>query len=89
MSHERPIGVVSRLGARSLGVFRGQTAVEHGVSRKQLAVLHANGVIERVLPDTYRMTVVAPSHEQSLRAALLWAGSDAVAPGGCVPVPTA
>ena len=81
MSHERPIGVVSRLGARSLGVFRGRTAVEHGVTRNQLGALQANGVIQRVLPDTYRMTVVAPSHEQSLRAALLWAGAESAAAG--------
>jgi len=81
MSHERAIAVISRAGAPSLGVFRGQTAVELGVTRKQLAALHASGVIERVLPDTYRMTVVAPSHEQSLRAALLWAGPEAVAAG--------
>ncbi len=34
-----------------------------------------------MLPDTYRMTAVAPSNAQSLRAALLWAGPDSVAAG--------
>src|SRR5437899_1225776 len=81
MSHERPIGVLSHLSARSLGTFRGGAAIHLGLTRKQLAALRTSGVIERVLPDTYRMTVVARSSEQSLRAALLWAGPDAVAAG--------
>ena len=81
MSHERTIGVLSHLSARSLGTFRGRAATKLGLTRKQLAALRTAGVIERVLPDTYRMTVVARSSEQSLRAALLWAGPDAVAAG--------
>jgi len=36
-------------------------------------------VIERVLPDVYRMTSVAPSPLQSLTAALLWAGEGSAA----------
>lgn len=79
MSHESPVTTLSRLGASSLGVFRGRTAVEHGVSRNQLARLLSLGVIERLLPDTYRMTVVATSNEQRLRGALLWAGPLAAA----------
>jgi hypothetical protein len=71
MSHERPLGVLSRLCASSAGAFRGHTAVGKGVSRKQLAALVTSGAIERVRPDTYRMAAVARSHEQSLRAALL------------------
>ncbi|MCU1429072.1 MAG: hypothetical protein JWL83_3072 [Actinomycetia bacterium] len=39
------------------------------------------GVIQRVLPDTYRMTAVAESPEQRLQAALFWAGEDAAAAG--------
>jgi very-short-patch-repair endonuclease len=81
MSHERPIGVVSRLSTRSLGAFRGRTAVKLGVSRKQLATLLDAGAIERVLPDTYRMTATQRSNAQSLRAALLWAGDMAMAAG--------
>lgn len=46
---------------------------------KQLAALAA--VIDRMLPDTYRLTAVRPSNEQSLRAALLWAGETASAAG--------
>ena len=81
MAQESALGTLSRLSARSLGVFRGQTAVKLGVNRKQLATLRARGVIERELPDTYRMTAVPRSNEQRLRAALLWAGDDAVAAG--------
>jgi very-short-patch-repair endonuclease len=62
-------------------VFRGRAAGELGVTRKQLAGLVAAGVIERVLPNTYRMTAVQPSNRQSLTAALLWAGPRAAAAG--------
>jgi very-short-patch-repair endonuclease len=79
MVTESPLGRVSRLSAGSLGMFRGFAAVELGVTRKQLAALRADDVIERVLPDTYRMTAVRPSGEQRLRAALLWGGPDAAA----------
>ena len=41
--------------------------------------LVAGGAAERLCADTYRMTAVAPSRDQSLRVALLWAGSDAAA----------
>ncbi len=81
MAGERPIGRLSKLSARSLGVFRGSTAVGLGVSRNQLAALSAAGVIERELPDVYRMAVVERSAEQRLRSALLWAGDLAVAAG--------
>ncbi len=81
MSHESSLGIDSRLGARSLGVFRGHAATKLGVTRNQLTALIAAGAIERVLPDTYRMCVVAPSHVQSLRAALLWAGTGAAGAG--------
>ena len=72
MPKKSPVGALSRLSAPSLGVFRGTEAVEVGVSRNQLTKLLAQGVIERVLPDTYRMTAVPRSNEQELRAALLW-----------------
>jgi hypothetical protein len=81
MVREAPIGALSRLSAGSLGVFRGAAAVAAGVSRNQLTALVDAGAIERQLPDVYRMTVVARSSEQRLRAALLWAGSRAVAAG--------
>lgn len=73
--------MVSTLSARSLGVFRGRDAVDLGVSRKQIAALHGSGIVERMHADTYRMTAVAPSSEQRLRAALFWAGSRAAAAG--------
>jgi hypothetical protein len=76
MAHQSALGALSQLG-----VFRGASAVALGVSRDQLTVLRRHRVIERVLPDTYRMTAVAFSNEQRLRAALLWAGDDAAAAG--------
>lgn len=81
MLRESPLAVISRLSAPSLGVFRGAAATSLGVSRNQIAALRAAGVIERVFPNTYRMTAIGPSHEQSLRAALLWAGPGAAAAG--------
>ncbi len=79
MAHTSAVGRISELSASSLGVFRGRAAVELGVSRKQLTALCAAGVIERELPDTYRMTAVPRSSMQQLRAALLWAGDRAAA----------
>ena len=81
MVRESPIGTLSRLSAGSLGVFRGTEAGAQGVRRNQLTALVVAGVIERELPDVYRMTVVERSPEQRLRAALLWADTNAVAAG--------
>ena len=82
MAYESALGTLSQMCARSLGVFRGRDAVAARVSRKQLAALRSAGVVERILPDTYRLTAVAGiGHEQELRAALLWAGPDAAAAG--------
>jgi very-short-patch-repair endonuclease len=82
MLNKEATAALSRLSTRSQGVFRGRDAISLGVSRNQLAALVVAGVTERLLPDVYRMTVVALSTEQRLRAALLWAGDDAVA-GAC------
>jgi len=46
-----------------------------------LARLRRHGVIVREHPDVYRMSGVAPSSEQHLRAALAWAGPMAAAAG--------
>ncbi len=81
MASRSAIAELTALTTASLGVFRGTDAVERGVTRKQLAMLRADGVIERVLPDTYRIVAVPCSHEQELRAALQWAGASAV--GAC------
>jgi very-short-patch-repair endonuclease len=75
------VATVSRLSGMSLGVFRGSAAVRLGVTRKQIGALVAGGVVERLHPDTYRMTVVPASSEQALRAALMWAGDQALAAG--------
>src|SRR5205085_5569627 len=81
MAHRDVFAALSARSARTAGVFRGADAVRLGMSRKQLTSMRNAGVIERVLPDTYRMTAVARSPEQRLRAALLWAGPDAAAAG--------
>jgi len=81
LAPESAIATISRLSAESLGVFRGSVAVHRGVTRNQITRLTAAGVIERLLPDTYRMTAVARSNEQSLKAALVWAGHRAAAAG--------
>jgi very-short-patch-repair endonuclease len=81
MSRKTPIAVVIGLAERSSGAFRGRTALEAGLSRKQLVTLQHHGAIERVLPDTYRLVAAARSHEQAVHAALLWAGPRAAADG--------
>lgn len=75
------LAILSSLGAARFGVFRGAAALEQGVTRRQLDTLRAHGVVERVLPDTFRLTAVRESDEQLLWAAALWAGDPAVASG--------
>jgi hypothetical protein len=75
------VATLSRLSAASLGVFRTDQAVACGVANSQLTRLAAQGVIERVLPRTYRMAAVAPSARQRLHAALLWGGDEAAVAG--------
>jgi very-short-patch-repair endonuclease len=81
MVNESAFGSLARLSEQSAGVFRGRSAVGAGVTRKQIAALESAGAVERLLPDTYRVTAVRRSHEQSIVAALLWAGSGAAASG--------
>jgi hypothetical protein len=81
MPRESAIAVLSHVSAGSLGVFTREDAAELGITRKQLWSLHQARVIQRVLPGVYRFTAVAPSSEQSLRAALRWGGPDAAAAG--------
>src|SRR5262245_48998047 len=78
MTRKSPIAVLTCLAEPSFGAFRGRAAVANGVSRKQLGTLQRHGFLERVHPDTYRLSATAPSPEQQLSAALLWAGDDAV-----------
>ncbi len=81
MPKEPAVTTLSTLSASSLGVFRAEGATARGVTPNQLARLTQQGVIERVFPHTYRMTAVAPTGAQRLRAALLWAGERAAAAG--------
>jgi very-short-patch-repair endonuclease len=62
-------------------VFRAEAANAVGVTANQLVRLSREGVVERMLPNTYRMVAVRTSAEQRLRAALLWAGDDAAVAG--------
>jgi hypothetical protein len=75
----KAVAVVSELASCNSGVFRGRDAEARGVERKQIAALVDAGIAVRELPNTYRLTGVAPTSEQRLRAALLWAGADAAA----------
>jgi very-short-patch-repair endonuclease len=75
------VAVLSELAAATEGAFRGQEAVQRGVTRTQIAALRAQDVVRRVLPDTYVLSAVVASDRQRLRAALLWAGNDAAAAG--------
>ena len=81
MASSAALTALSALSRATSGVFRGDAAVARGVTRKQLNALRTAEIIERVLPDTYRMTAVALSGAQRLRAALLWAGDEAAAAG--------
>ena len=62
-------------------MFSGRSATAVGLARRQLGALRQAGVIEREFADTYRMTAVACSSEQRLRAALTWAGEGSAAAG--------
>jgi hypothetical protein len=72
---------LSGLAEGSCGVFRGEAANAVGVNATQLARLAHDGVIERLLPNTYRLTAVQISSEQRLRAAFLRAGDRAAVAG--------
>jgi hypothetical protein len=75
------LAVLTDLSRHAHGLFRGVDAVAATVTRNQLNLFVAVGVLERVLPDVYRMTVVPEGSQQRLVAALLWAGPDAAAAG--------
>ena len=79
MQESQAIATLSELGARDRGVFRGRDAEARGVTRKQISSLVAERIVVRELPNTYRLSGVAPTRELRLRAALLWAGDDAAA----------
>lgn len=81
MARESAAGTLSRFAADSRGVFTGDDALALDITRKQLWSLHRAGVIQRVFPDVYRLTAVATSNEQSLRAALRWGGDESAAAG--------
>ncbi len=81
MSEEPAIATLSRLSLPTDGAFRLAEATSAGVSANQISRLVRNGVLERVLPRTYRIVAVARSSEQDLHAALLWAGEGAAVAG--------
>ncbi|HEY1740023.1 MAG TPA: hypothetical protein VGI86_15010, partial [Acidimicrobiia bacterium] len=81
MDRSAAVAVLSALCSGQRGVFRGRDAVARGGRRTQLQLLCEIGIIERLLPNTYRMTSVPRSDEQWLRASLLWAGRQSAADG--------
>ena len=81
MSEEPAIATLSRLGIRASGVFCLADASAAGVTANQVSGLVKAGVIERVLPRTYRLSAVRRSSEQDVQAALLWAGEEAAVAG--------
>ena len=81
MPKESPVARLATLSERSCGVFRVEAANAAGVTANQLVRLSHEGVIERMLPHTYRMLSVHTSAEQRLTAALLWAGEEAAVAG--------
>lgn len=81
MPRESAIAALSRAAADSLGVFTRDDAAALDISRKQLWTLHEARAIQRVFPGVYRLTAVALSNEQSLRAALRWGGPKSAAAG--------
>jgi very-short-patch-repair endonuclease len=81
MPQESVMARLSALGEPTCGVFRGEAANARGVSATQLTRLTHDGIIERLLPNTYRLIAVRASSEQRLHAALLWAGDRAAVAG--------
>src|SRR4051812_44477298 len=81
MPKESVVARLSELAAATSGAFRGEAANAVGVSATQPSRLARDGVIERLLPNTYRMVAVPRSSEQQLHAALLWAGDRAAVAG--------
>ncbi|MCU1427528.1 MAG: hypothetical protein JWL83_1528, partial [Actinomycetia bacterium] len=81
MSHKAAVAALSALTAEHAGTFRVSDLTKCAVTPKQVGSLRAAGVVERLHPGVYRLTAVPASNEQRLRAALLWAGDDAVAAG--------
>src|SRR3954452_22047261 len=73
--------VLALLSSNTCGAFRGADAMAAGVTRRQLVDLARSDVVERVLPDVYRLTAVPRSRMQRLHAALLWAGDQSSADG--------
>lgn len=81
LPEEHVLAVVARLARRTDGVFRGRDAVSEGLSRRQIDGLRERGLVERMLPDTYRIASTPASSVHALRAALLWAGDGTCAEG--------
>jgi very-short-patch-repair endonuclease len=81
MSEEPAIATLSRLSVKTCGVFSLADSADAGVTANQITRLARGGVVERVLPRTYRLVAVRRSSEQDLHAALLWAGADAAVAG--------
>jgi very-short-patch-repair endonuclease len=67
---------------RQLGLVTTEQAALIGFTPSVLSKRMRAGELERVLPGVYRSALITSSRMQSLLAALLWAGRDAVASHG-------
>jgi very-short-patch-repair endonuclease len=65
--------------ARQHGLITTRQFASIGLSPSATAKRQALGELERVLPHVFRSTLIAPTFAQRALAAVLWAGSDAVA----------
>lgn len=73
-----PATIIARLARDTHGAFR---FADTGLSEGQLRTCLARGWIERILPGVGVLVASPASHHRDLAAALLWAGSGAVAAG--------
>jgi very-short-patch-repair endonuclease len=77
MNHSHGVErAIERLAAKQCGVFARRQAIALGASRRMVDVRIRSGAWVGVLPSTYRVAVVPPSHEQLAMAAVLWSGPD-------------
>jgi predicted transcriptional regulator of viral defense system/very-short-patch-repair endonuclease len=81
VSRESPAAILAHLSNQHCGVFRIEDANAARVTANQVHWLQSTGVVERVLPNTYRLLAVPRSDEQDLHVALLWAGDRAAVAG--------
>jgi very-short-patch-repair endonuclease len=78
MTIERPDAVVAQFAAANDGVFPRSVALRAGLSPRQITHRLATNVWSTEHPGVYRHNAVARTERSRRRAALFWAGPDAV-----------